>query len=57
MKAMTLNRENIMFKFTPKSLLKKTILVPVIVAGLGLFGVMLPPAAVDGLALFVGAFI
>ena len=44
-------------KFTPKSLLKKAVLVPIIVASFGLFGVMLPPVAVDGLALFVSAFI
>jgi len=44
-------------KFLPASLLKKKIIVPVIVAGLGVFGVVMPPAAVEGLALFVGAFI
>jgi len=45
------------FNFNPASLLKKKILVPVIVAGLGVFGFVLPPEAVEGLAVVLGAFI
>ncbi len=46
-----------MFKFNPAALLKKKILVPIIVAGLGVFGFTLPPEAIDGLAVVLGAFI
>tara|TARA_B110000503_G_C7003452_1_gene352519 strand:- start:497 stop:637 length:141 start_codon:yes stop_codon:yes gene_type:complete len=46
-----------MFKFNPAALLKKRVLVPIIVGVLGVFGLTLPPEAVDGLAVVLGVFI
>jgi hypothetical protein len=46
-----------MFKFNPAALLKKRVLVPLIVGALSVFGLALPPEAIDGLALFIGVFV
>jgi hypothetical protein len=46
-----------MLKFNPASLLKKRVLVPIIVGVLGVFGLNLPPEAIDGLAVVLGVFV